>query len=104
MAHGAHPLPEGFPPALVGDRAVRPRRGVGRIDHDECDVTPRRVLDEGEPTGYGATIVLWNPGAPIVGPGNPFTNMATLAQFVSLPNVTAIAAKKMDYQGDARSS
>ena len=48
---------------------------------------------------YSATTVLWDPGAPGVRPRNPFTSTVALAQVVTLPDVVAIAAQVMDYQG-----
>ena len=50
-------------------------------------------------TVYTATTVLWNPGIPSVGQGTPITDVATLAQIVTFPDVAAIAAKTIHYQG-----
>ena len=50
-------------------------------------------------TVFTATTVLWNPGIPSVGQGAPITDIATLAQIVTFPDVATIAAKTMHYQG-----
>ena len=50
-------------------------------------------------TGYSATTVLWNPGAPIVGQGSPITDLTVLANLVGLPEVSSIAAKRMHFDG-----
>jgi capsular exopolysaccharide synthesis family protein len=52
------------------------------------------------PTAYTATTVLWNTGAPTIGQGSPITSMEALAQVVTLPGPTAIAAKALDFHGD----
>ena len=50
------------------------------------------------PTAYTATTVLWNTGAPTMGQGSPITSMEALAQVVTLPGPTAIAAKALAYR------
>jgi capsular exopolysaccharide synthesis family protein len=54
-----------------------------------------------EPSGasYSATTVLWYPPLPTGGQGTPITTMDTLAQIVVLPDVAAIAAQRLDYDG-----
>jgi capsular exopolysaccharide synthesis family protein len=49
---------------------------------------------------YGATIVLWNPGAPVVGTGNQISDPSALGQLVIGPEVATIAAESMDFHGD----
>lgn len=49
---------------------------------------------------YSGTTVLWDPGVPTAGAGSPITNLDTLAQVVTLPDVSAAAAKLMHYPGD----
>ena len=65
------------------------------------DATSTSASSSAKPsTGYGVTILMWNPGAQLVGPENPLMDPATLARLVKLPNVAAIASQIMFYQGD----
>ena len=48
---------------------------------------------------FGATNVMWEPGAETVGPSTPITSPAALADLADGPNVAAIAAQIMYYQG-----
>ena len=77
---------------VAGSAPPWSRRGRGHAGSGSFYVAPS--------TGYTATKVLWDPGAPIIGRRSPITNPTTLAQFVKSPNVAAIAAQIMDYQGD----
>lgn len=61
---------------------------------------PLRATTPSEPQAYTATTVLWNTGAPTLGQGSPITSLEALAQVVTLPGPTAIAAKALDYRGD----
>ena len=63
-------------------------------------VVPVQQAASPEPQAYTATTVLWNTGAPTIGQGSPITSMEALAQVVTLPGPTAIAAKGLDYHGD----
>ncbi len=47
------------------------------------------------PTAYTATTVLWNTGAPTLGQGSPITSTEALAQVVTLPGPTSIAARSL---------
>ncbi len=51
------------------------------------------------PKAYTATTVLWNTGAPTIGQGSPITSMEALATLVTLPGVTSIAAKELQFPG-----
>jgi capsular exopolysaccharide synthesis family protein len=57
------------------------------------------LIRSGKGSGFEATTVLWNPGVPLVGQGSTFT-VDQLAQLVTLPAVSAIAAKDLDFTGD----
>ena len=50
-------------------------------------------------TGYAATTVLWNPGAPLVGQGSPITDLTVLANLVGLPEISSIAEKRLHADG-----
>ena len=57
-------------------------------------------LPSGSSTTFGATILLWDPGAEATGSGSPVTSPAALARVVEGPNVAPIAAEIMYFQGD----
>jgi capsular exopolysaccharide synthesis family protein len=62
-------------------------------------VAPPR--NSGVASSYAATSVMWDPGISAgAGQGSPITNLDSLAQVVSLPDVAAKAAQLMNYEGD----
>ena len=90
------PLPEGPPPALVGDRACRSLVAGGAAYLTTADNSPLGIASLGAPaahSSYSATTILWNPGAPIVGQGTPITSMN--ARQLVRRGMPAIAAKKL---------
>ena len=96
---GAHPLPESPPPSLVGDRGVGRRRERGGVGDDgSLELTARSPRPDS--TTYSATTMLWNPGAPTIGPAVPLPDPATLANLVTLPDVASIAAQSDGSQGN----
>ena len=57
-------------------------------------------LPAGASTTFGATILLWDPGAEATGAVSPAMSPAALAHVVKGPNVAPIAAEIMYFQGD----
>ncbi len=57
-------------------------------------------LPAGASTTFGATILLWDPGAEATGAAGPAMSPAALAQVVEGPNVAPIAAEIMYFSGD----
>ena len=66
---------------------------------DDGGASPPRRRRPLRRSAYTATTVLWNTGAPTLGQGSPITSMEALAQVVTLPGPTAIAAKTLAYEG-----
>jgi capsular exopolysaccharide synthesis family protein len=64
------------------------------------EATTRASASSSANAGYGVKIVLWNPGAPVVGPGYPLPTADALAQIVQLRAVVEIAAETLNYQGN----
>ena len=77
----------------MGDRRVRVGRERGRVVDDGG--RPFRQATAAPADGLHATTVLWNTGAPTLGQGSPITSMEALAQVVTLPGPTAIAARTL---------
>ena len=63
------------------------------------EASPATTVRAPTTSGFTATKVLWNPGAPLLGLGSLGSSPASLAGLVTDPNVASIAAAKMHHEG-----